>query len=305
MPISINSAVNSAPAASAAAASAAAAPSSKNRSALALDLAQAKNGETRCSTRASASAMPSSQMARSASALAQLSIRRQTVSSDPKQLERQRKDFRIFSTLYNTNAGAKAVNAAARGDELKISISDVIGEIGRRHGEETVSSYKKAGTDLKTDMKILATKDNLQRVADAMYASADPAKLSDKEIFRGQGMTPAGVDKLFDLWKQGTPVKATHFLSCDKDFKTALGFTRNCGQRREEPVLFQIKSFSNKSLRPYADVLGETETLFTPHATFNIADIKEGKNKEGKKTGLLIVKLKEIPQTENSVLLPY
>ncbi|MDB5774923.1 MAG: hypothetical protein JWP38_1056 [Herbaspirillum sp.] len=214
--------------------------------------------------------------------------------------ERQRKDFKIFSTLYNTNAGAEAINAAMRGDKLKLSIREVISEIGRRNGEEEILSYKRAKVDLEFDMEQLATKSNLLRVADEIYAQADPAKLSAHRIYRGQGMTSAGIDKLMDLWDSGTPVKATHFLSCDKNSETALLFANNLIKGVEEPVLFQILGFSNTRLSPYMSVLGETESLFSPHATFKIEQIGKGKN-----TGCYVVKLTEISRTETAQAMPY
>jgi hypothetical protein len=218
----------------------------------------------------------------------------------PQQSDRQRKEFKAFSTLYSTNAGAKEINQVMRGKPWDLSITKVMAEIGKRNGEQDISSYKKGGIDIKGEMKSLAAKAEILRVADDIYARTKLLKLSPEHVHRGQGMTSAGVDQLITLWKAGIPVKATHFLSCDKDIKVAQSFAKNCSEGKEEPVLFQIRGFSNVRLRSHLEVSGESESLFTPHATFKIDQIATGKN-----TGQLIVRLTEIPQAANTVLLPY
>jgi hypothetical protein len=89
-------------------------------------------------------------------------------------------------------------------------------------------------------------------------------------------------------------------LSCDDDIETAKEFAGQYDKHKEEPVLFQFQGFSNARLRPYMDVLGESETLFTPHATFQIDLIGKGHD-----TGSTIVRLTEIAPTKNAVPLPY
>ncbi|MDB5988818.1 MAG: arginine ADP-ribosyltransferase family protein [Herbaspirillum sp.] len=227
------------------------------------------------------------------------------ISIDPKRLAQQQKDFKIFSTMYNTNAGCKAINAAMRGSEfsVKVTVPQVMNEIGRRHPPEAIARYKpdkKTGESLKLDMEIFATKDNLQRVAAQIYGRAPSSTPSGKRVHRGQGMTPLGVNKLIALRRSGTAVQATHFLSCDDDLETAKEFAGQYDKHKEEPVLFQIRGFSNVRLRPYMDVLGESETLFTPHATFQIDLVGKGQD-----TGYTIVRLTEIAPTENAVSMPY
>jgi hypothetical protein len=222
---------------------------------------------------------------------------------DPKKLAQQQKDFKIFSTMYNTNAGCRAINTATRGSKLNVNVTQIMNEIGRRHPPEAIARYKpaiKTGESLKLDMEIFATKDNLQRVAAQIYGRATSSTPSGKRVHRGQGMTPRGVDKLIALRQSGTAVKATHFLSCDDDLETAKEFAGQYDKHKEEPVLFQIRGFSNARLRPYMDVLGESETFFTPHANFQIDLIGKGQD-----TGYTIVRLTEIAPTKNAVPLPY
>jgi hypothetical protein len=225
------------------------------------------------------------------------------IAINSQKLAQQQKDFKIFSTMYNTNAGCRAINAAMRGSEFSAGVSQVMNEIGRRHPPEDIARYKpgkRTGESLKLDMEIFATKDNLQRVAAEIYGRAPSSTPSGKRVHRGQGMTPRGVDKLIALRQSGTAVKATHFLSCDDDIETAKEFAGQYDKHKEEPVLFQFQGFSNARLRPYMDVLGESETFFTPHATFQIDEIGKGHD-----TGYTIVRLTEIAPTKNAVPLPY
>ena len=263
------------------------------RSALAMQLCKVTNDKTASPSKKPLTSRPSESFI--APPLA--------ISIDPKKLAQQQKDFKIFSTMYNTNAGCKAINAAMRGSEFNVSVPKVMNEVGRRHPLEAIASYKpgiKKGESLKLEMEIFATKDHLQRVAAEMYGRARSSTPSGKRVQRGQGMTPQGVNKLMALRKSGTPVQATHFLSCDDNLETAKEFAGQYDKHTEEPVLFQIRGFSNVRLRPYMDVLGESETLFTPHATFQIDLVGKGQD-----TGYTIVRLTEIAPTKNAVPMPY
>jgi hypothetical protein len=231
--------------------------------------------------------------------LARRPATRQVTAGDAQ--ERARKaNFRTFSTLYSTNAGAKAINAAMRGENSTLSITEVMEEIEKRSGSEEISSLKRAGTDIKTDMKLFADKDQLQLVADDIYMRADPSKISVEPVHRGQGMTPNGLKKLIALWKEGTPIQATHFLSCDKKLQVAKEFAGRCIEEKERPVLFQIWGYSNVGLRPHIAVVNESETFFTPKAEFLIKNIGFSPV-----TGNTVVHLKEIAPTKKAVPLPY
>lgn len=259
------------------------------RSALAMQLCKVTNGKA-----------PARQNSPTSGALENIPVIRPVILTDPEKMTKQKENFKAFSTLYSTNTGCKAINAAMRGSEFKISITDVMDEIERRNGPEEISSYKKTGIDLKSDMKIFATKENLKQVARGIYTSAKSAE-SSQIIYRGQGMTPDGVKKLLALWKSETsvPVHPTHFFSCDKNRNTANEFS-NALKPGEKPVLFKIKGFSNTALRPHIPVKGETETLFTPHATFDIKRMFISEN-----TGQTVVELNEIPWTKEAVPMPY
>jgi hypothetical protein len=215
--------------------------------------------------------------------------------------------YQTFSTLYATNAGAHAINTMMRNAgthtgqsaPLSLKISAVMDEIDRQFGPDTLMSYKRNGVDITSDMKYFAAHTEFNAFAREMYAGADPSKLTEHRIHRGQGMTIEGIRKLELLCAASTPVTPTHFWSFDRKPEVATEFAHRCG-KEEKRVEFHTRAFSHLHLLPYENVVGESEYVFTPNANFKITGISINAN-----TQTHHVNMTEIEADPLAVPMPY
>lgn len=188
---------------------------------------------------------------------------------------------------------------ATQGNPVEIDIGKIMREIEKRSGPAEILSFKHSGINIRNNVKLMVDMEELQLVAAEIHRTADPSKLSRKPVHRGQGMTQAGINNLIKIRNEGTPVEATHFLSCDRTLEVAKTFVDRY-QPGERAVLFQIWGYSNVRLRPNLKVRDEDETVFAPGAKFLVK-----KMGESPLTGNIVVHLEEIAQTSKAVPLPY
>ncbi|RXZ33340.1 hypothetical protein D9O50_14715 [Oxalobacteraceae bacterium CAVE-383] len=207
------------------------------------------------------------------------------------------KDYKTFCTVLGTNAGSQNIIEIMQGRRQKLDANGVMAELEKRHDAREFQSLKKTG--IKTDMEVLVNGEGLRNIADYIYRSADPSKLSTGWVFRGLGMTKAGIRTLIDWKASDIPVKSAYFMSCSKDMAVAESFADAYAKEGEEKVQFRIRGYSNMALRSHLPY-GEEETLFPPHATFKIEKIFRSEQ-----TKHIIVRLEEIPPDAKAVPMPY
>jgi hypothetical protein len=215
---------------------------------------------------------------------------------------RQNEQYQNFSDLCS-QFGLASINDTYAGKACALNHFEVIEKIERRTGDN-FSRKGKDGTNLSDSMKFSASKTGLQTVAAAMSEAGKSGAPSGKTVYVGLGMTTARIQELHALTQtarttgiMGT-ANAGKFFLVNEDRATevtsAKGYTKD-----QKQVLLEIKGISNKCLRPRCGGSNSKETLFGPHATFNVTAVGPGSNN----IDLIIVRLTEIAPSKSAATL--
>lgn len=221
--------------------------------------------------------------------------------------ENHNKQQKIFATLYQTNAGAKALNAEARyqfGNGSKggyLRSNKVIAEYIEAH-EGNI--FTRGNSDLKLTLASYCG-DVTQLVSDTAKALYTP---SDTDIltYRGQGMTENGFVKLLGQFLKDTKhntvttYKLGQFFSTSTKPKVAMGFARR--SKDDIQIMFRLQGNSSNGVH-VDDGLAfknkEHETLYSPLANFQVVAIKE------RGPDSFRIDMIEVPRKDDAELLPY
>jgi len=201
-----------------------------------------------------------------------------------------------FKAIYSTNRGSTAINSAMRtGTQISINGNEVLREITRRHGDEQFSG--KTGKDIASSIKITANDFNLhntEQISHKLYHQSN-AKLTT--YYRGQDISPGGLDELITAKEKGTVFHSKSFLSVTEEKSVAEGFMHGA-----KPLLIAINGFSAANVNSPYSVRIEKDLVFTPHADFVVTGI--GTREKNKNQ--YVVNLKEIRgHTGTRTAMPY
>ncbi|MFU9137481.1 hypothetical protein [Erwinia tasmaniensis] len=212
-----------------------------------------------------------------------------------------------FSSIYQSNAGCKALNIEARhqfGNAPsggKVSGSKVVEEYRRVHGYEIFSRGNKA-----LESTIKATCSNLselvQKAAKAWYTPTE----KNMTTYRGQGMTTRGIDTLISRFnadeqnKTETVYNLGQFFSTSRFGNVASDFAKR--SQDDEKVIFTVKGNSSNELSIPGGLSFENdegERLYSPLANFKVTDVSISQS------NTYHVTLEEVTKGHKAVLLPY
>lgn len=206
------------------------------------------------------------------------------------------KIIRDFSNIYQSNKGAAAINALSRGGSVDKRLGDSVIKEYQRTIDENIFS---GGNDSLKKEILFHCKYLNNLVSEAARAWYAPDS-GDVVSYRGQGMTPEGLEQLNQDFKaRRATYKVGQFFSTSTDKNIAEDFA---GRSHDDvKVVFVIRGHSGRSLRVAGGLSlkdKEHEYLYSPEARFNVTDIK--KRGEG---GYLIA----LDETESAAnrLLPY
>jgi hypothetical protein len=210
-----------------------------------------------------------------------------------------------FAMLYQTDAGARAINEMSRsmfGDGtwgVGLAASDVISEYKSVHGDHI---FDGSNNSLPSSIEALCSE--LPWVIDDAangYYTPSPHSI---ESYRGQCMTKSGVAQLISQLSKdsdrnnSTVYRAGQFFSTSADPKIASDFDNQ--SKDEEKVMFNITGNSGGGVFPPKGVAFEhkaEQRLYSPLARFEVKDISREKS-----SGILHIWLKETSRESTSVL---
>lgn len=221
--------------------------------------------------------------------------------------EKNHKTWQNFSTIYQSNAGCKALNIEARHQFSsapsagKVSGNKVVEEYCKAHGYEIFNRGNQVvESTIKANCRNLS--ELVKRGAIAWYTP------SEKNIttYRGQGITPSGINKLisrFDADKQNkteTVYKLGQFFSTSRHVNVARDFAKRSPD--DEKVIFKVKGNSSNGLSIPSGLSfknDEGERLYSPLANFKVTAISTDAS------DIYHVTLEEVTKGDKAQLLPY
>lgn len=212
-----------------------------------------------------------------------------------------------FSTLYQSDAGCKAINAQARfqyghaqaGGHLRSD--EVIAEYKRVHGDEV---FSKGNKDILYTIQARCSQ-LAQLVSEAAKAWYTPGG-KNSTTHRGQGMTPDGIRTLIRQFNSDrvnhsdTIYQTGQFFSASGDIRVAHRFASE--SQDAVRVIFDIKGNSGRTLAVSGGLSfmnREREILYSPLARFKVTAITR------EHSGIYHIKLEETGEKNNVRLLPY
>ncbi|HEY4075142.1 MAG TPA: hypothetical protein VGM52_18765 [Herbaspirillum sp.] len=215
---------------------------------------------------------------------------------------RQNEQYQNLSDLCS-QFGLASINDTYAGKARALNHFEVIERIERRTGDN-FSRKGKDGTNLSDSMKFSASKTGLQTVAAAMSETGKSSVPSGKTVYVGLGMTTARIQELHALTQNAKTTgimgtaNAGKFFLVNEDRATEVTAAKGYAKDQKQ-VLLEIKGISNKCLRPRGGGANSKETLFGPHATFNVTAVGPGSNN----IDLIIVRLTEIASSQGATTL--
>lgn len=230
------------------------------------------------------------------------------VESESKKVDEKTKEQReIFSSIYQTNAGAKALNAEARhlfgngSQGSYLSSSKVIEEYQEAH---TSGIFYKGNAELKSTIEAYCGDiSGLAKMsAKALYTPTE----KNITTYRGQGMTDNGIKKLISQFRTDkesnspTSYKLGQFFSTSTDNEVARDFAER--SKDDVQVMFRLKGNSGHSLFVRGGLTfknKESEKLYSPLANVKVVNIE----KTG--PGAYQIDMIEVPRSKEAKLLPY
>ncbi|MBF8792532.1 hypothetical protein IRZ70_06960 [Pseudomonas monteilii] len=177
-------------------------------------------------------------------------------------------DISNFLAIYSANAGHSEINASMRGGRtISLNMHSVVSELERRHEEEFKGPH---GQNLKL---------NLQAAGNTLSTKIDDYKATLyrqgnrtlKTYYRGQGMSDAALKAFKVAVDTGQVVHSESFLSVSSSPQVADTFERRATESNK--VTFIIEGFSARGGYSRLGVSKESESLFSPHADFQVMKV--------------------------------
>lgn len=207
----------------------------------------------------------------------------------------ERDNYRAFCTVYCANNKSAVINLARRtGCGYSFDTQTILDSLASRDDQFKPTAIERA--QLKSFCK-LVTKTDLDRIDNYIYRYDANRRTT---LYRGQDMTNAGIKQLQGLMKNNISVTPTHFFSCDTSASVADEFAKGSQNGETVPVSFKIDGCSSRRLRGLFNTSGNSESLFSTRATFEIESLKTTPSKDH-----YFVTLREVPTSNNSVQIPY
>ncbi|MEQ5573020.1 ADP-ribosyltransferase domain-containing protein [Providencia huaxiensis] len=221
------------------------------------------------------------------------------------QLKNKRKQF---SSIYQSNAGCKAINTEARyifGNGKQggsLSGSKVIAEYEREHGSDI---FSKGNSHIKFELKY--NSDNLKELVKTAAKHWYSPSSTTTSTYRGQGMTSDGLNTLinnFNADKKSdnkTVYQLGQFFSTSNKKDIAQTFANQSND--EVKVMFLVKGNSGSGIIPQAGlsfINNESEVLYSPLANFSVNNIVINSKEK-----IYKIELTEVKPQKDAQLLPY
>lgn len=230
------------------------------------------------------------------------------IEIDAKRAEEKNHQTRqIFSMIYQSNAGCKALNSEARhqfGNAPsggKVSGSKVVEEYRRVHGYEIFSHGNKSLTStIKANCSGLSGL--VETAAKAWYTPTE----KNITTYRGQGITQSGINSLISQFNADeknnteTVYNLGQFFSTSRHVNVASDFAKN--SQDDAKVIFKVKGNSSNGLSIPGGLSfknEEGERLYSPLAHFKVTAISSAP------LNTYHVTLEEVKKTDSALLLPY
>ncbi|EKT4523225.1 RHS repeat protein [Pseudomonas putida] len=177
-------------------------------------------------------------------------------------------DISNFLAIYSANAGHSEINASMRdGSTISLNMHAVVSELERRHEEEFKGAH---GRSLKLNLKAiggtLSTK--IDDYKATLYWQGNRTL---KTYYRGQGMSDAALNAFKVAVETGQVVHSKSFLSVSSSPKVADTFEKRAAEKNK--VTFIIEGFSARGAYSRLGVDAESESLFSPHADFQVMKV--------------------------------
>lgn len=211
-----------------------------------------------------------------------------------------------FSTIYQSNAGCKAINHEARHqyglmlESLKFSGSKVVEEYRKAFGDNI---FYRGGAKVKS-MIINRCAQLPQLVKNAIDDFYTPSN-EMSTTYRGQGMTDNSINALISQFKTDvqnktdTVYQTGQFFSTSRVKEIAKGFAER--SQSSVKVMFTVKGNSGNSIYVQNGMAfgnGEGERLYSPKAHFKVTEMTISPS------SVYNITLEEVERVDNAKFLP-